>query len=136
MKTKICTKCGKELPLDGFNWCNKAKGTRRSECKECHNNYMKDRYKQKKLEIQDLKIGLKCQKCGYNRCGASLEFHHIDPSDKDDIIAKMISNRYSLERVQEEIKKCIVLCSNCHHEFHFLNNNDNSFTLDKFLQEE
>ena len=36
----------------------------------------------------------------------------------------MISNNYSLEKVQEEIKKCIVLCSNCHHEFHFLNNND------------
>lgn len=34
--TKICTKCGKELPIEEFNWRNKVKGTRRSECKYCH----------------------------------------------------------------------------------------------------
>ena len=101
METKICTKCGRELPIDQFNWRDKSKGTRRADCKECHSNYMKDHYKQKKLEIQDLKVGLKCQKCGYNKCGASLEFHHINPEEKDDRIAKMISNNYSLEKVQE-----------------------------------
>ena len=136
METKICTKCGRELSLDKFNWRDKAKGTRRADCKDCHNGYMKNQYKQKKLEIQDLKTGIKCVKCGYNKCGAALEFHHINPEDKDDTVARMISNNYSLERVQNEIKKCVVLCSNCHHEFHFLNNNDNLFTLDKFLQEE
>ena len=82
METKICTKCGKELSLDQFNWRNKSKGTRRSECKFCHSGYMKDRYRQKKTEIQDLKIGIKCAKCGYNKCGAALEFHHINPEEK------------------------------------------------------
>lgn len=41
METKICSKCGRELPIDQFNWRNKAKGTRRADCKECHSGYMK-----------------------------------------------------------------------------------------------
>lgn len=97
---------------------------------------MKDRYRQKKTEIQDLKIGLKCKKCGYDKCGASLEFHHINPEEKDEKVARMLTNNYNLDIVKKEIEKCVVLCANCHHEFHFLNNNDESFTLDKFLQEE
>ena len=96
---------------------------------------MKDRYRQKKTEIQDLKIGIKCAKCGYNKCGAALEFHHINPEEEDEKVARMITNNYRLDIVKKEIEKCIVLCANCHHEFHFLNNNDKDFTLDKFLQE-
>ena len=41
METKVCTKCGKELPIEEFNWRNKSKGTRRSECKYCHSAFMK-----------------------------------------------------------------------------------------------
>lgn len=96
---------------------------------------MKKQYQQKKIKIQDLKIDLKCQKCGYDRCGASLEFHHLNPEEKDKQIARMISNNYSLDKVREEIKKCIVLCSNCHHEFHFLNNNNSEYTIEDFLND-
>lgn len=134
--TKICTKCGKELPIEEFNWKNKAQGIRRSECKYCHSNYMKNRYRQKKNEIQDLKKGIKCIKCGYNKCGASLEFHHINPEEKDEKVARMLTNNYNLDIVKKEIEKCVVLCANCHHEFHFLNNNDKNFTLEDFLQED
>jgi hypothetical protein len=45
----------------------------------------------------------------------------------------MISNNYSLDTVREEIKKCIVLCANCHHEFHFLNNNNFEYTIEDYL---
>ena len=48
--TKICTKCGKELLIEEFNWRNKTKGTRRSECKYCHTQYMRDKYKEKKID--------------------------------------------------------------------------------------
>ena len=120
MNTKICSKCGKELPIENFPFRNKAKGTRRANCKECHNNYMKKRYQDKRDEIWDLKNSLSCQKCGYNKCPEALDFHHIDPNEKEGKIAQMISNSYGLDKAKEEIKKCIVLCSNCHREFHYL----------------
>ena len=132
METKICTKCGRELPLDQFNWRDKTKGTRRADCKQCHNNYMKIKYQEKREAIQDIKSELKCQKCGYNKCPEALEFHHINPKEKEEIIARMLSNNYSLDKVREEMKKCIVLCANCHREFHFYNKNNN-ITLEDFL---
>ena len=48
METKVCTECGRELPLNSLNWRDKAKGTRRADCRDCHNNYMKKQYQQKK----------------------------------------------------------------------------------------
>lgn len=133
MDTKICSKCKKELPLDNFNWRDKMKGTRRSECKECFSKYMKKKYQQKKKEIQEVKSDIACAKCGEKR-GYVLDFHHIDPSLKITTIARLTSNASKIEDAYEEMKKCIVLCSNCHREFHYLNNQDNSFTLIEYLK--
>lgn len=132
METKVCTKCKRELPIENFHWRDKAKGTRRSECKDCHNAYMKNVYKDKKDTLQDLKSELKCAKCGENR-GYVLDFHHRDPSTKGATIARMTSNNYTLDRVQKEIEKCVVLCANCHREFHHFNNTFN-MSLDDYLK--
>lgn len=35
MATKVCKKCGKEHPLEFYDWANKAKGWRKSYCKSC-----------------------------------------------------------------------------------------------------
>lgn len=48
MTTKICTKCKLELPIEEFHWRNKAAGTRRSECKKCHNATMRKDYDKKR----------------------------------------------------------------------------------------
>jgi len=34
-KTKICSKCKRELPIDNFYFHNKEKGQRKSQCKDC-----------------------------------------------------------------------------------------------------
>lgn len=59
--------------------------------------------------------GEKCNICKYNRCNRALEFHHIDPSTKDFTISKN-SKISSFNRLLEESKKCILVCSNCHRE--------------------
>ena len=131
METKKCSKCGKILPITDFNWRSKAKGTRRADCKYCHSQYMKDAYAKKQKEIQELKSQYKCAKCGDNR-GYVLDFHHIDPSEKNIEISRMVSNNYKLNKVYDEIKKCICLCANCHREFHYLEKEKN-ITLNDYL---
>ena len=131
METKICTKCGKEFPIEDFNWRNKEKGTRRSECKTCHTDFMKEVYENKKKTVSEIKKNLKCAKCGEER-EYCLDFHHIDPNEKDNTIARMTSNNYRLDTVLNEIKKCIVLCSNCHREFHYFQEED-GITIEEYL---
>ena len=134
METKICSRCGRELPIEQFVWRDKKKGTRRSHCKECHSNYMKERYYSKKNEIYSFKKQCKCEKCGYDKCPEALDFHHIDPNEKEGQIARMITSSYGLDKVKDEIKKCIVLCANCHREFHYYEKY-NQITLEEFLNE-
>lgn len=60
--------------------------------------------------------GGKCEKCGYNKCMRALEFHHLDPNEKDFGISKTLTK--SIKILKEETDKCILLCSNCHAEEH------------------
>ncbi len=61
--------------------------------------------------------GGKCEKCRYHRCIDALEFHHIDPDQKDFSISHRGYTR-SWERVKAELDKCMILCANCHRELH------------------
>lgn len=133
METKICTKCKRELPIEDFNWREKSKGTRRSECKYCHTDYMKQVYENKKDFVADIKSRLTCKKCGESKSYV-LDFHHLDPSEKETTVARMTSNAYRIDRILGEINKCIVFCSNCHREFHYLNENYD-ISLDDYLND-
>lgn len=122
METKVCTKCKQELPIEDFNWRNKANNTRRSECKYCHSEHMKNLNRTKRDLVTQIKATEKCCKCGETR-SYTLDFHHIDGNNKEATVARMVSNTYSVKKTLNEIEKCVVLCANCHREFHYLNQN-------------
>ena len=61
-------------------------------------------------------LGGKCVICGYDRCQQALDVHHVDPNEKDFTIAANTNKAYAL--VSEEIRKCVLLCANCHREYH------------------
>lgn len=61
--------------------------------------------------------GGKCINCGYNRCQAALDFHHLDATQKEFGIS-MDGITRAWERVQKELDKCVLVCSNCHREIH------------------
>lgn len=129
IEEKQCSKCKKLLPLTEFY--SRGNGKYRSECKECHKNYVKDKYQERKQKVNEIKSQCECQKCGETRTYV-LDFHHIDPSIKDMSIARMTSNNNHMDKIEEEIAKCIVLCANCHREFHFLQEKD-GITIEDYL---
>ena len=69
------------------------------------------KYKQKAVDL----LGGKCSKCGYSIL-ESLHFHHLNPKEKERNIKDLIC--CSWKRIEQEIKKCILLCANCHNETH------------------
>jgi DNA-binding CsgD family transcriptional regulator len=56
-----------------------------------------------------------CAICGYNKCVAALHFHHLNPSTKRFALSRQGVTR-SFAEAQEEARKCLLLCSNCHAE--------------------
>ena len=60
--------------------------------------------------------GGKCVLCGYNKCSAGLEFHHINPETKKFGLSS--GNCHKIEDDIAEVKKCILICANCHREIH------------------
>ena len=89
---------------------------RYSECKKCRKRYQLERFRKNKKKFVEYKGG-RCEKCGYNNCLGSLDFHHKDPDKKDPNWRKM--RRWSFERVKKELDKCILICKNCHGEIHY-----------------
>lgn len=70
--------------------------------------------KRSKQKLVDYKGGC-CEKCGYNKTVAALQFHHLDPNEKDFTIG---GSSYSFERLKIEVDKCIMVCATCHIEIH------------------
>lgn len=82
--------------------------------------YIKLAVDKRRKKIKTMAIALKggrCKFCGYDRCAAALEFHHLDRKTKEFGIALSGLTR-SWERTKKELDKCILICSNCHKEIH------------------
>lgn len=129
--TKQCRKCLRELCLENFTTQKKRKDGRHSYCKFCMRETMKAIYikdssliKQRntllkaKLAslVEDFRSINPCKICaeGDTSC---LDFHHINPADKDRTISELIQMKNE-KRLMAEIKKCVVLCANCHRKLH------------------
>lgn len=82
--------------------------------------YLRDKNRKKRVreEYEAFKKTLKCEECG-EKHNACLSFHHTDPTQKDGAISEMLANRQSMQRILEEVKKCRVLCLNCHAKLHW-----------------
>lgn len=63
-------------------------------------------------------LGSKCVVCGYDKCQRALEVHHIDPTQKKYAISQVVSKPISNDEFIAELKKCTLLCANCHREYH------------------
>lgn len=78
----------------------------------------KEHKKQIREWFVEYKSKLSCESCGENHI-ACLDFHHTEPEKKRNIVSRLVQLSGSRKRIMEEIKKCIVLCSNCHRKKHY-----------------
>lgn len=130
---KQCTKCNIVKEFSNFSIRNKAKDKLHNWCKQCikaydrlrhqsNPNYRKDITKNSKQTkrswITELKSTLVCSSCPENH-PSCLQFHHLDPTKKENTIANSLRLGWSKEHILSEISKCIVLCANCHFKFHY-----------------
>jgi len=135
---KICKDCGK-LKKCKWNSSFSHKGEPQYiiRCDECYKIYLKKirhtekyrlaRNKKRKRDLLKRKkwavdlLGGKCQKCGYKKCLSTLTFHHKNPKEKEFNIG--IKLDWKEKTILKELKKCDLLCFNCHMELHEKLNN-------------
>lgn len=62
-------------------------------------------------------FGSKCCLCGFDKWQSALEFHHVNPAEKEFGITTDTTTK-AIAKQLDELKKCILLCSNCHRGVH------------------
>jgi hypothetical protein len=111
------------MPYKDLNDPRRRQALRRGSAKHYANNKAKvlkttqNNKRKNKKKWLEFKSTLACKFCGENH-PAALDFHHEDPSQKDREVSYYVKN-YQYARAMEEVKKCMVLCANCHRILHF-----------------
>lgn len=88
------------------------KRNKREDVKEKRNKQRREWALKEKLKAMKYKGG-KCVICGYNKCTSAMDFHHLDPNEKEKYAA-----HWTFEKNKYELDKCILVCCRCHRELH------------------
>ena len=102
----VCTDCAKQYTYIRLTGCTTTR------CASCCSNQRRFKLKDKIIAH----MGGSCARCGYGKCPQALHTHHLDPTQKDFNISGRHCQRWAV--IEEELKKCILLCANCHAEEH------------------
>jgi hypothetical protein len=84
-----------------------------------HQNYKSQQARGLERKKQLIEIaGGECCDGGYKRNISALEFHHLDPEEKSFGIDLRKCSCANWESLVKEVKKCVLICANCHRERH------------------
>ena len=108
-----CKDCGVELSSEN-TYVRKSK-VKPKLCRKCENKRRVALQQKRKIEAIEYKGG-QCSVCGYKTFYGALEFHHVEPEEKEADWKNM--QNWSLANIKRELDKCILVCSNCHRELH------------------
>lgn len=124
---KQCSRCKLDLPLTEFG---KKGSFRQSKCKKCQREYAKAHYKANRDKYihkartrniavieENFALVLELKKVGCADCGITnpvvLQFDHVTGT-KVTNVSNMVARGWSADKILEEVKKCEVVCANCH----------------------
>lgn len=131
METKTCVKCTKPKDIEDFSFRNKAKNKRDSWCKSCQKDYKDEHYKKnRKAYIRKAHQHRAAYRARvYTKLAEYYKQHPCVDCGEDDFIvcqsdhvrgkkvaaiSRLIQLESSWNRIEEELKKCVTRCANCH----------------------
>ena len=71
--------------------------------------------KQKRMMLM-AEMGNVCKVCGYAK-PCALEFHHV-AKKRFTLDSRTLGQIQDMSLIRSEVKRCVLLCSNCHKEVH------------------
>jgi len=124
---KQCNICKETKELTEYHKNSYLKSGYANRCKVCQKGYTnksnnkasvklatKKRRANNQALISRYKTACGCSICGYNKHPFALDFDHLDPSTKRGAGYAAVCSSWSRKRLKEEIRKCRVVCANCH----------------------
>lgn len=111
MEVIIKRKCRKHGVVKHYIRKDKGGGFR---CSKCSSDAVSKRRRKLKLMAIEY-LGGSCIICGYSKSVWALAFHHVH--SKEFTIAHRGHTR-SWKKLKAELDKCVLLCHNCHAEYH------------------
>lgn len=114
-KIKKCEICGQEFLTSFYNrkYCFNCSPASKQYSQAQKNTILRRAMKKEAVKRK----GGKCQKCGYDKCLRALQFHHLDPSQKQFAVSHE-GKSFPWEKYWAQAEKCILLCANCHAQQH------------------
>lgn len=128
----LCTKCNLYMGSDKFyirpntkkysSWCKRCqlkttsdnRNKNRQRYNKTNNNWKTKVISQRRIKVNEYKTKCGCSVCGYNKFSEGLDFHHMNPKDKNYNITTQFCYTDYINRINTETKKCILLCALCH----------------------
>lgn len=143
MQTKICTKCKVEKPVTDFTkstrdgYRSSCKLCHRDEKQKWRHKYIEEhgesptarysrehredqkewkkrRQAEMHLKVDTIKESTPCADCGQKFPAVCMDFDHLPGFAKTAGIARMITDGVTWKKIEQEMRKCEIVCSNCH----------------------
>ena len=112
---KRCPSCNQKKDWSEFHRNRNEEDGRHTYCKECMRprlrQYKNDRGKKNREFLYRYLSISKCEVCGYDN-PIALEFAHRENKHRG--VTRMAQEGYALKAIKQEIRKCKILCANCH----------------------
>lgn len=109
-KLKQCYECNRIYHIN-----NNKKWKDNTNCFKCWNSQDKQKEREELWNLI-IKLDNKCNICGIERDNdySRFNYDHLNMFDKHDAISNMINQGVSCDTILKEIKKCQLLCFDCH----------------------
>ena len=124
--TQVCSRCRLRKPLSDYHRSRTGEYT---YCRDCRNEYDRRYYDERgrparlarrraqivaaRRWMAEIKTGVPCADCGETFPIYVMHWDHLPGFQKIDQVSVMVSSR-TREAALEELKKCELVCANCH----------------------